>query len=75
MLGVRREGVTVAALKLQDEGLIRYRRGRLQVLDRRGLELICCECYSVVERAYAKLRHTPADAEAWVQPQRGRLAA
>lgn len=62
MLGVRREGVTGAALKLQREGLIQYRRGRIQVLDRRGLEQQSCECYQVVERAYAQLR---SGASAW----------
>lgn len=57
MLGVRREGVTSAALQLQREGLIRYSRGHLRVLDRRGLEHKSCECYSVVERAYEQLRN------------------
>jgi CRP-like cAMP-binding protein len=57
MLGVRREGVSVAALKLQREGLIRYSRGHIQVLDRRGLEEHSCECYSVVQRAYEQLRN------------------
>jgi len=56
MLGVRREGVTVAALQLQREGLISYRRGQIRVLDRRGLERHSCECYGVVEQAYAQLR-------------------
>jgi CRP-like cAMP-binding protein len=56
MLGVRREGVTGAALNLQRKGLIRYRRGHIQVLDRKGLERQSCECYGVVERAYAQLR-------------------
>lgn len=56
MLGVRREGVTVAALKLQRSGLIQYHRGRIEVLDRRGLEEQSCECYGVVEKAYAQLR-------------------
>jgi CRP-like cAMP-binding protein len=56
MLGVRREGVTSAALKLQRNGLIRYQRGRIQVLDRRGLEQQSCECYGVVEHAYEQLR-------------------
>jgi Mn-dependent DtxR family transcriptional regulator len=60
MLGVRREGVTGAALKLQKEGLIHYRRGRIRVLDRRGLEAQSCECYGVVEQAYEQLRHSPS---------------
>ena len=55
MLGVRREGVTEAARKLQAEGLIDYRRGRIVVLDRRGLEARVCECYSVVKREYDRL--------------------
>lgn len=56
MLGVRREGVTAAAQQLQKEGLIRYNRGHISVLDRRGLEQHSCECYGVVDRAYEKLR-------------------
>ncbi len=56
MLGVRREGVTGAARQLQQAGLIRYARGRIQVLDRRGLEQHSCECYGVVQQAYARLR-------------------
>ncbi len=55
MLGVRREGVTEAALKLQQDGLIRYARGRIQVLDRPGLEKRTCECYEVVRKEYARL--------------------
>ena len=55
MLGVRREGVTAAALKLQDAGLIRYSRGRITVLDRLGLQERACECYEVVEREYDRL--------------------
>ena len=55
MLGVRREGVTGAALKLQKAGLIQYRRGRISVLDRDGLEERSCECYAVVRRAYDRL--------------------
>lgn len=55
MLGVRREGVTEAALKLQKTGLIRYVRGRITVLDRPGLELRTCECYAVVKKEYDRL--------------------
>ena len=55
MLGVRREGVTEAALKLQEAGLIRYARGRIQVLDRPGLETRSCECYGVVKAEYGRL--------------------
>ncbi|MCD2342740.1 Crp/Fnr family transcriptional regulator [Ideonella azotifigens] len=55
MLGVRREGVTEAALKLQAAGLIRYARGRITVIDRPGLELRTCECYAVVKKEYDRL--------------------
>ena len=55
MLGVRREGVTEAAGKLQAEGLIEYSRGRIRVLDRPRLELRVCECYAVVKTEYDRL--------------------
>ncbi|MDM0071727.1 Crp/Fnr family transcriptional regulator [Variovorax sp. J31P207] len=55
MLGVRREGVTEGALKLQHAGLIRYSRGRISVLDREGLEGRTCECYAVVKNEYDRL--------------------
>ena len=55
MLGVRREGVTECALKLQKAGLIRYARGRITVLDRPGLEQRTCECYAVVKKEYDRL--------------------
>jgi len=55
MLGVRREGVTEAAHKLQDLGLIRYARGHISVLDRPGLEKRVCECYAVVKRESDRL--------------------
>lgn len=55
MLGVRREGVTEGALKLQRAGLIQYSRGRITVLDRAGLEQRSCECYAVVKKEYDRL--------------------
>jgi len=55
MLRVRREGVTEAAGKLQDAGLIRYHRGRITVLDRPGLEARACECYQVVKTEFDRL--------------------
>jgi CRP-like cAMP-binding protein len=55
MLGVRREGVTEAALKLQKAALIQYARGHITVLDRKGLEARTCECYAVVKREYDRL--------------------
>jgi CRP-like cAMP-binding protein len=55
MLGVRREGVTEGALKLQKAGLIQYTRGHITVLDRKGLEARTCECYAVVKREYDRL--------------------
>jgi CRP-like cAMP-binding protein len=55
MLGVRREGVTEGALKLQKAGLIQYSRGRIAVLDRPGIEQRSCECYAVVKQEYDRL--------------------
>ncbi len=55
MLGVRREGVTEAALSLQNAGLIKYSRGHITVLDRPGLEKRTCECYAVVKKEYDRL--------------------
>ncbi|MBC7622305.1 MAG: Crp/Fnr family transcriptional regulator [Aeromicrobium sp.] len=55
MLGVRREGVTEAALKLQKSGLIHYARGHIFVIDRVGLEKRTCECYGVVKKEYERL--------------------
>ncbi len=60
MLGVRREGVTEAALKLQKLGLIDYARGHITVLDRPGLEQRSCECYGVVKQEYDRLLNWPA---------------
>lgn len=55
MLGVRREGITEAAGKLQNAGFIRYRRGHIAVLDRAGLESRACECYAVVRKELRRL--------------------
>lgn len=55
LLGVRREGVTVAAHKLQEAGMIRYRRGHIVVLDRERLEQKTCECYAVSKKEYRRL--------------------
>ncbi len=54
-LGVRREGITEAAGKLQRAGVIRYRRGHLTVLERAGLEAGACECYALVKKEFARL--------------------
>lgn len=55
MLGVRREGVTVAAGRLQDEGAISYVRGHIKILDRKKLEQTVCECYAVVKDEFDRL--------------------
>ena len=55
MLGVRREGVTEAAHRLQEAALIRYARGHISVLNRKGLETRVCECYAVVKKEYDRL--------------------
>jgi CRP-like cAMP-binding protein len=62
MLGVRREGVTEAAGKLQRAGVIEYKRGNITVLDRPRLEDMCCECYEVVRRETERLMPQPATA-------------
>jgi CRP-like cAMP-binding protein len=60
MLGVRREGVTEAARRLQSAGLIQYNRGHITVLDRAGIEQRTCECYAVVKRESDRLLPAPA---------------
>jgi CRP-like cAMP-binding protein len=54
MLGVRRSGITVAAGALQKMNLIHYSRGEIQILDRKGLEDVSCECYASMVRSYAR---------------------
>ena len=63
MLGVRREGVTEAALQLQSAGLIKYSRGRISVLDRPGIEKRSCECYAVVKKEYDRLKEIPLESK------------
>lgn len=61
MLGVRREGITEAAGRLQQDGLISYRRGHITVIDRSGLELRVCECYAVVKKEFDRLLNDVRD--------------
>jgi CRP-like cAMP-binding protein len=58
MLGVRREGVSIAAGQLQKHGLIKYVRGTITIIDRKGLETCACECYEVVKNEYDRLLGT-----------------
>jgi CRP-like cAMP-binding protein len=73
MLGVRREGVTEAAGKLQRAGLMRYTRGKIDVLDRPGVEERCCECYKVVKDEYDRL--LPASKATAMPGTRTRIAS
>ena len=78
MLGVRREGISEAASHLQAAGFIRYRRGHISVLERKGLEARVCECYAVVKTELARLlsdvRHRQAPAIAAVRQDAARLS-
>jgi hypothetical protein len=62
MLGTNRKTVTLAAQSMQTAGLIRYRRGKIQVTDRRGLERASCECYAAVRRRFEAFLTPPATA-------------
>ena len=68
MLGVRREGVTEAAGKLQSSGIIRYSRGTITVLDRPQLEARVCECYAVVKKEFDRLLNPHSDKQASRDP-------
>jgi CRP-like cAMP-binding protein len=61
-LGANRKSVTLAALAMQSAGLINYRRGRIQVLDRRGLEKAACECYAIVKARFDAFLTPPSTA-------------
>ena len=75
LLGVRRETVTEAALKLQKLGLIQCRRGRIAVLDRRGLEQRSCECYLAVRKEYDRLLPDQRAMQAAAQQRATRVGA
>jgi CRP-like cAMP-binding protein len=62
LLGVRREGVTMAAKKLMDEAIIRYARGRITIHNRAALEHRACECYGVIRQEYERLLPSPEHA-------------
>ena len=68
MLGVRREGITQAACRLQKLGIIRYSRGHITVLDRPRLEALCCECYGVVKKETGRLGLNVSDPTPKMKP-------
>ena len=72
MLGVQRTGVSIAAGALQRSGLIRYSRGIVTILDRRGLQQHACECYGLSKREFDRLLDDPSRRE--VQPRKARSA-
>ena len=62
ILGANRKSITLAALSMQRAGLISYRRGTMQVVDRPGLEKASCECYAIVKRRFDDFLIPPSDA-------------
>jgi hypothetical protein len=62
MLGANRKSVTLAAQSMQAAGLITYRRGKIQVVDRAGLEKASCECYAIVKERFDAFLTPPATA-------------
>jgi CRP-like cAMP-binding protein len=62
MLGINRKSVTLAALSLQRAGLISYRRGKIEIIDRRGVEKVTCECYEIVRKRFDAFLTPPATA-------------
>jgi len=72
MLGTNRKSVTLAALSLQRAGLISYSRGKIKVLDRRGLEKVSCECYAIVKERFDAFLKPPTTAVAGNSRRRGK---